>query len=98
MNEYMLDIDLPEYFDSDFIALIPEQRAHINSLMKKGVIRSYSLAMDRTKLWVIMHVTSEQEVQEVFEEFPLYDYMDGDIRPLMFHQSVINSLPKLSPN
>ena len=30
MNQYMIDIDLPEELDEDFMALVPAQRMKIN--------------------------------------------------------------------
>jgi muconolactone delta-isomerase len=98
MNEYMIDIELPPVLDQEFIALIPAQRARINELMSRGVVSSYTLSLDRTKLWVVMKATSEAQVNQVFESFPLYDYMQGAIIPLMFHQSLNVTLPQLSMN
>ena len=98
MNEYIIDIDLPLYLDQEFISRIPAQRKRINSLMADGVISSYSLSMDRSKLWVTLRSTSEAAVQEVFESFPLFEYMQGAIIPLMFHQSFTVGLPQLSMN
>ena len=98
MNDYFIDIDLPHHFDQTFMALIPEQRAFINKMMNKGVISSYSLSMDRTKLWVTIKANTESEVEKLFGEFPLYEYMHGAIIPLMFHQGVNVALPQPSLN
>ncbi len=98
MNEYILEIDLPLYLDQEFMSLIPAQRQQVNKLMADGVISGYSLSMDRSKLWVTLRAASEEEVQKVFESFPLFEYMQGAIIPLMFHQSLTIGLPQLSMN
>ncbi len=98
MNQYMIDIDLPEQLDSEFLALIPAQRAKINQLMTKGMISSYSLALDRSKLWVVLLSESEAEAWEVYETFPLADYMNPSLVELAFHNSRKVALPQLSLN
>jgi len=98
MNDYFLDIDLPHYFDQDFLSKIPNQRAFINRMMNKGVISSYSLSMDRTKLWVTVKAIDESEAKKLFQRFPLYDYMNGAIIPLMFHQGLNVAFPQPSLN
>ena len=47
MNQYLFDITLPEELTEEFVSLIPRQRAHIETLMVKGVVTSYGLAFDR---------------------------------------------------
>ena len=98
MNQYMLDIDLPEHLDAEFLALIPKQRSLVNQLMVKGVIATYALALDRTKIWVIILAESEAEAWEVYESFPLGDYMDPSMIELAFHNSKNVALPQLSLN
>lgn len=98
MHEFMLDIDLPPYIDADFMSRIPAQREQINRLMSEGVITSYTLALDRSKLWVVLNAESEEAVRKVFESFPLHEYMQGAVIPLMFHQSAHHALPKISMN
>ena len=98
MNNYFIDIDLPFHFDQEFLAKIPEQRAFINKMMNKGFVSSYSLSMDRSKLWVTVKANTESEAAKLFAQFPLYEYMNGAIIPLMFHQGVNVALPQPSLN
>ena len=98
MNDYMLMIDLPAILENDFLSRIPAQRSQINRLMSQGVISSYNLALDRSKLWVTFRARDTAAVEEVFASFPLYDFMEGTIIPLMFHQSLGALMPKLSMN
>ena len=98
MNQYMFDIDLPEHLDAEFMALIPAQRSCVNELMIKGLISTYALSLDRSKLWVIVLAGSEAEAWEVYESFPLGDYMDPSLIELAFHNSKTVALPQLSLN
>ena len=98
MNQYMLDIDLPEYLDAEFLALVPAQRAKVNQLMGKGVVATYALALDRSKLWVIILSESEADAWRVYDTFPLAEYMDPKLTELAFYNSRNVALPQLSLN
>lgn len=95
--EYLIDIDLPE-LTKEFIELIPSQVAMTNRLMKKGKLTSYTLASDRTKLWVTLNAASEDEVIEILQSFPIYSYLQYKIYKLAFNNYVSFSLPKVSLN
>lgn len=98
MNQYMTEIYLPEVITQEFMSLIPSQRAHINQLMSDGVISSYTLKLDRSKLWVIFLAESQDEVSEKLARFPIIDYIESDIHELMFHNMVSRDLPVISLN
>ncbi len=84
---FMIEFDLPESFDEEFMALIPKQRYVINSMLAEGRVKAYSLAMDRSKLWAIMSGESEFEIMESIAQMPLSEYMSPNISELMFHNS-----------
>ncbi len=98
MNPYMVIIKLPNELTEEFVLLIPKQRAHIDKLMDEGKVLQYSLAADRTFLWVTVIGESEQQVMDILRSFPLFDYMSPIITELAFHNSVSNELPKLIMN
>ena len=87
MNVYMVEFELPEDMTEDFIRRIPEQRDRINYLLAEGKVKSYSLALDRSLLWVVMVAEDEREVYNLVESFPLSDYLSPVISPLAFHNS-----------
>ena len=97
MNQYLLDITLPQQITEEFVAMIPHQRAHIDSLMIKGMVTSYSLAIDRSKLWVTLLGRSEEEVIETFRSFPMSKFFEAKVYPLAFHNMTF-SLAKVSLN
>ena len=86
---FMVEFDLPEIFEKSFLEKIPEQRAYFNKLMFAGTVKSYSLALDRSRLWAIMESDSEFHLMEVIGNFPLIDSMDPYISELMFHNGAM---------
>ncbi len=98
MKQFLVYIKLPGEFTEEFISLIPKQRAWINSLMRKGIIISYSLSADRTQLWIVMEAMSDINIIEVLSAFPLIRFMKPEINELMFHNSIYVDIPKVSLN
>ena len=98
MGQYLVQITLPEYLDEEFLALIPEQRAYADTLMGQGIIASYSLAMDRSTLWVVFNSTNEKNVVSAIDNFPIADYIDYEVVELAFHNSSSVVFPNLSLN
>lgn len=83
----MIEFDLPETFNEEFLALIPRQRDMINQMLMDGKIKSYSLSMDRAKLWTVVAANSEFEAMEIIAQLPLTDYMTPMIHELMFYNA-----------
>lgn len=98
MNNYMVDIQLPEIFSDDFVSLIPAQRAHIDQLLGDRVISSYTLSLDRSKLWATVPADSEEEVMDLLAEMPLMKFMRVDIYELAFHETSTMGIPHMSLN
>ena len=98
MSQYMIDINLPASPEEEFFTLIPKQRAVINELMSEGTITSYTLSVERTKLWVLVNAESEGEVMDILYRFPMLKFMRFKIHELMFHQMVAFRFPSISLN
>lgn len=98
MSQYMVEFDLPAAMDEDFLNRIPAQRLKVEELMEKGALLSYSLSIDRQKLWGIFKADSELEVMEFISEFPLIEHMKPTITELMFHNMVAARIPLFSLN
>lgn len=86
-HTYMIEFELPEVMTEEFMALIPQQRYLINQMLAEGTIKSYSLSLDRSRLWVILSAASELEAMEIVTTFPLNDFMTPNLSELMFHNS-----------
>ena len=97
MEQYLVEIFLPE-FTEEFFELVPAQREYINQCMSKGSIRSYSLAADRSKLWVMFTTASEAEMLKILNRFPIIKWINYKTYPLMFHNSMEMMIPAISLN
>lgn len=98
MNTYMICIELPAELTEEFVSLIPKQRKKINELMDEGKILHYSLAIDRSKVWVTLMASSENSAMDILSTFPMIHFMKPEIFELAFHNSLSNELPKLIMN
>ena len=94
----MVEVILPEVFTQEFANLIPSQRARINDLFNEGSIRSYSLAMDRSLVWVVFVAESLEAVSDMLDTFPVMPYCSYNIHELMFHDMATQELPRISLN
>lgn len=84
---YMVEFELPEIFTEEMAALLPRQRQMINQMMIDGVVQSYSLSQDRSRLWAVMQADSEIELMEHIATMPMADFMIPSFEQLMFHNS-----------
>jgi hypothetical protein len=98
MNTYMVTIELPGELTEEFISLVPKQRAHINGLMNEGKILQYSLAIDRSNLWLTVSAPTRAKAKAIVSSFPLIDYMKPRFVELAIYNSVSWDLPKLIMN
>jgi len=87
MKEYMIEMDLPEQMSEAFLNKIPAQRDRINKLLVRGTVRSYTLSIDRSKLWMVAIAKNEYELISMLDGLPLASYMIPEITELMFHNS-----------
>jgi hypothetical protein len=86
-QEYMVEFNLPDVFVDEFISKIPQQRKQIEDLMTRGIVKSYSLALNYSKLWMIVSADTEFDIMKILEDLPLSNFMIPSIAPLMFHKA-----------
>jgi hypothetical protein len=99
MTSYLVEIELPGNYTEEFEQRIPHQRFMVNKLMEKGTILSYSLAADRTKLWVTALAASKIQLRNMITSMPLYDYfVEYMIHDLMFSETTQPAMPQPSLN
>jgi hypothetical protein len=94
----MIDIELPGTITDEFASLIPFQRARVNLLMFEGKISSYSLSMDRSRLWVVVNAASEDDAYSIIASFPIFHFVQFKLHELMFHNGVRLLDPQFSLN
>mgnify|MGYP000882100529 CR=1 FL=1 len=98
MQQYMAEITLPSKATTDYIELIPLQRSFVERMFKRGIITSYALAVDRSKIWVTFFTATVEEAEAVIRKFPIADYISYDIRELAFRNSISTLMPAMSLN
>ena len=98
LYEYMVTFDLPKYFDEEFTSLIPAQRAVVNQLMKGGIITSYAVSLESSKLWVTLIAETETEIREIILGFPIAGKVDYRISKLAFRNTVNSLVSNFSLN
>ena len=97
-NIYMVEFDVPYPMSPEFASLIPAQRSRADKLMADQKILSYSLSMDRRKLWVIFSAETDSELFQLITDLPLTPYMHYEYEELMFHNAPWMLLPAPSMN
>ena len=85
MNKFMVEFDLPSPLTVDFFSSIPDQHYAVEKLMTAGIIMSYTLSADQSKLWIIMTADSEDELIRLLGTLPLTTFMTSRTYPLAFH-------------
>lgn len=98
MNEYMVIMSLPQFMSAEFINLIPVQRYQLNNLLIKGNVTSYSLAFNRSTLWVTIPAANENEVLNIITLLPLTKFMKIEIVELAFSVNTKISRSQFSLN
>ncbi len=98
MKEFMIEATIPTEWTKNFIGKIPEQKEMLEDLVDEGKLEFYSLALDRSKLWMLIKAEDEQEVEEILAEFPIYDEMEFEIINLMFARSSSKVMASFSLN
>ena len=98
MKKYLVDIELPELLNEEFISRIPAQRNQVDRLLMQGKIYFYSLAYDRSRLWIGVSAENEEEVWNILYSFPLIEYFTPDVHEVAFHNTTRSGIYELSLN
>jgi hypothetical protein len=93
---YMVEFEIP-VLTQEMMALLPRQRMVINEYMLNKKISTFSLAIDRSRLWAIFAVESEQELIELVNDLPMTPFMKYIYTELMFH-NMLQIVPNYSLN
>lgn len=97
LRPWVAEFDLPE-ITTEFAALIPEQRMAVGMLMSSGTITSYTLSADRSKLWVTLIATSQEQATAILRKFPILPYTRWRITEAMFSEVTQVGIPRMSLN
>lgn len=86
MNKYMVTCELSP-FNLEIHELIPRQRMVVGRLFDQGVLITYTLAADRSKLWMILQASSESELLTYIHSMPMCKHFDYHYHEIMFHDA-----------
>jgi hypothetical protein len=81
----------------EMIAVVPRQRHTLQQFMLDKKIYSYSLSVDRSKLWAVVNADSEDDLIDIIEGLPMTKFLKYHYSELMFHNAA-QILPSLSLN
>lgn len=84
----MVECILPEELPAEFVLLIPKQREAVKKMMVKGTISSYTLAEDRSKLWIVFKSDTKEKAADSFESLPLAKFMTYHLAETAVHRIV----------
>jgi hypothetical protein len=98
MRMYMVTIDFPKFVTEEFLKLVPAQRRKIAELLANGKLASFSLNLDRSNAWLVIHGKSKADVVALLEQFPMHEYFTYKIDGLMVYDTEFMGLPKLAMN
>jgi hypothetical protein len=98
MKTFMVEVRLPLNPPQEFFALIPSQRAMVVELLTKRKFLSYTLAADRSKVWIVMIAETELDARELLEKQPMDKYFGYTFTELMFHDMSGAMFPAVSLN
>ncbi len=97
--EFMITYRLPEELNEEMIRTIPAHRVKVNTLIEAGVIKSYSLAHDRSLLWMVVEAINETDLEAILQSLPMSEYFfDYEVLPLMFVLTASTEMPHISLN
>lgn len=98
MREFMVELDIPKMLPNSFVDLVPVQRETVVELLEDNKITSYTLAVDRSKLWIIVNAAHKTEVMDILDLLPLTKFLTYQIFELMFHNKQDVDIPQPSLN
>jgi hypothetical protein len=97
VKKYMVEFVIPSPFPAELERMIPDQRLAVHDLFMNEKLLTYTLALDRTRIWAIFLVEDEIELRVQIDSLPMTDFMTYVYSELMFHETV-QYIPSMSLN
>lgn len=97
IKKYMVEFSIPTPFTQEMEGMIPQQQLAVHNLFMEEKLLTYTLALDRTKIWAIFLALDEGELKLNIDRLPMTDFMSFEYGELMFHETV-QYIPTLSLN
>ena len=97
IKKYMVEFDIPSPFPIELERMIPDQRVAVHDLFMDEKLLTYTLALDRSRIWAIFLAENEMELRKHIDSLPMTDFMTYDYSELLFHETV-QYIPSMSLN
>jgi hypothetical protein len=97
IKKYMVEFTLPSPFPDELERMIPEQRIAVHDLFMSEKLLTYTLALDRSKIWAIFLAEDEMDLVLQIDTLPMTGFMTYDYNELLFHETV-QYIPSMSLN
>jgi len=98
MSFFMAEVWLPQALSDEFYALIPRHRKMVNDLIERGIVNSYTVDENRTKIWILFSASEESEVLAHLKNLPIFRFVKVEIFKLFIADGDIFRLPKVNLN
>jgi hypothetical protein len=98
MENFMVEISLPEIQDEQFFNLIPKHRMLINDMIENGQIQQYIINAARTKGWILFNCKNKNEVVAALQKMPIFHFIKFKIHEIMIADGELYRLPKMNLN
>lgn len=96
--QFMVVFRLPEELTDEFLDLLPQQRARVTELFEEGVLLSYALSLEHSRMWAVFNAASEMAVLEHLATLPLSRFMQVRVSMLTFYNTHSEPVPGFSLN
>lgn len=80
---FMVEITFIPQHQSEIAALVPQEQAHIKTLMERGIVQAIYISADRSYVWIVMQGESQEHVQQEVQSFPLHPYFKAEFTALV---------------
>ena len=95
---FMVEFKLPNTLTEEFMSLVPMQRMVVDRFLEEGILLSYALSLENSRLWAVFCGESELDVMERIIDLPLSDFMDAEIHLLTVYNDNPIEMPAFSLN
>ena len=97
IKKYMVEFEIPSPFPIELERMIPDQRMAVHDLFMNEKLLTYTLALDRSRIWAIFLAEDEMDLRQNIDMLPMTEFMTYDYSELMFHETV-QYIPSMSLN
>ena len=80
----MVEGQLSDSLSEDLFDMLPYQESVVNQLLNDGILLHYAFSLEQRRFWAVFTASSQIEVMEILEAFPLIGSMDVNI--CLLHQ------------